>query len=179
MTVWTKDKQWSDRFLPEIKKILGENLIGEPPKEEDAERNTDLIVLKMDAVRIACRVRRPCYRKNAEWAHQFTIRCSRPSGADTELTKIITRWGDYFLYGFSDEEEKYLSQWVLLSLDKFRLWLMRYMYAHAGRLPGIEIPNRDDSSTFRAFEVSELREFGGVVNEMGFTVSEKEICRTA
>lgn len=58
---WEINKQWSDRFLPEIKMILGLHLIGEPPIEEDCERNTDLIVLKMEAVRIACRVRRYDY----------------------------------------------------------------------------------------------------------------------
>ena len=58
MSNWEQDKRWSDRFLPEIKRILGEHLIAEPPVEEDAERNTDLIVLRLDAVRIACRVRK-------------------------------------------------------------------------------------------------------------------------
>lgn len=41
----------------EIKSVLGMRLIGEPPIEEDRERNTDLIVLKMEAVRVGCRIR--------------------------------------------------------------------------------------------------------------------------
>ena len=33
---WKKDKEGSYRFLPEIKRILGEHLIAEPPFGEDA-----------------------------------------------------------------------------------------------------------------------------------------------
>ena len=44
MSNWKNDKRWSDRFLPEIKGIIGTHLITEPPYEEDAERNTDLMV---------------------------------------------------------------------------------------------------------------------------------------
>ena len=58
MNRWEEDKRWSDKFLIETKRILGENLIGEPPVEEDRDRNTDLITLKMEPVRIACRVRK-------------------------------------------------------------------------------------------------------------------------
>ena len=52
MSNWKNDKRWSDRFLPEIKGIIGTHLITEPPYEEDAERNTDLMVLRLDAIRI-------------------------------------------------------------------------------------------------------------------------------
>ena len=52
MNNWKTDKRWSDRFLPEIKGIIGAHLITEPPFEEDAERNTDLMVLRLDAIRI-------------------------------------------------------------------------------------------------------------------------------
>ena len=57
MSNWKNDKRWSDRFLPEIKGIIGTHLITEPPYEEDAERNTDLMVLRL-AIRIGCRVRK-------------------------------------------------------------------------------------------------------------------------
>ena len=77
-TPWRHDKRWSDRFLPEIKRILGEYLIGEPREAEDIERNTDLIVLKMEAVRIACRIRK--YEYLLQYPGEFTIRAARPSG---------------------------------------------------------------------------------------------------
>lgn len=151
---WRKDKAWSDRFLPQIKRILGEHLIGEPPVEEDAERNTDLIVLRMDAVRIGCRVRTNQYL--TRYGDEFTIRAGRPSGAKTELTKIIEGWGDYFLYGFSDATDADLCQWMLGDMRVFRLWFNRYLVANNGNIPGVVQNNHDGSSYFIAFSIAAL-----------------------
>jgi len=148
MNGWTEDKKWSDMFLPEIKKILGLYLIGEPKNpEEDQLRNTDLIVLKMDAVRIGCRIRRKEYLKTYE--DEFTIRCGRPSGIETELTKIIAGWGDYFFYGFGCEGTKKLLRWTLADLKTFRLCFMRNLY-NGEKIE--KIPNKDNSSNFIAFK---------------------------
>jgi len=152
-TKWTDDKRWSDRFLPEIKGILGRELIYAAPLEEDACRNTDLIVLKFDSVRIACRVRRPGYA--TDYANQFTIRCSRPSGTTTELEKIVAGWGDYFFYGFSDSDEARLAAWLLGDLRVFRAWYVHTL-AYTKEMPGTTIPNRDNSSNFKAFNIDEL-----------------------
>lgn len=155
---WEKNKKWSDRFLPEIKRILGEHLIGEPPAEEDQERNTDLIVLKMEAVRIGCRVRK--YNYLARYGDEFTIRAGRPSGAKTELTKIIEGWGNYFFYGFCDEKERKLTKWILGDLNVFRLWFNRKLKTDRGKIPGITKNNTDNSSFFLAFKTVWLpREF--------------------
>lgn len=152
---WQKDKRWSDRFIPEIKSILGVHLIGEPPVEEDAHRNTDLMVLKLDAVRVGCRVRKNNYL--ADYPDEFTIRSGRPSGVKTELTKIIEGWGDYFFYGFCDEDEHRLAAWFLGDLKVFRLWFAQQLARlPAGNLPGIEKPNQDESSRFRAFNIASL-----------------------
>ncbi len=155
---WKVDKAWSDRFLSEIKGIVGMHLIGEPPIEEDAERNTDLIVLKMDAVRIACRVRKPEYLHKAEgqYRDEFTIRSGRPSGVKTEYAKIVEGWGDYLIYCFSDREESRLAAWVLCSLNVFRLWAMQQLMANGGVPPGKHKPNADGSSSFRAFRIADL-----------------------
>lgn len=152
---WQADKRWSDRFLPEIKAILGTHLIAEPPIEEDAERNTDLMVLRMDAVRVACRVRKHNYV--SRYGHEFTIRSGRPSGVKTEITKIIEGWGDYLFYGFCDRGERELCQWVLGDLKAFRLWFNRQCVT--GTVPGIEKPNTDGSSTLRAFPVNDIPGF--------------------
>ena len=152
MKNWQDDKRWSDRFIPEIKSILGLYLIGEPPLEEDAEHNTDLMVLKMDAVRIACRIRKHSYLAN--YGDEFTIRTYRPSGQKTELAKIIEGWGNYMFYGFSDIDQNCLSKWCLLDLNVFRLWLMRYMALNKGKLPSKEQNNVDNSSRFMAFQIS-------------------------
>lgn len=153
MKPWQQDKGWSDRFLPEIKSILGQHLIGEPPAEEDAERNTDLMVLRMDAVRIGCRIRRNSYL--ARYSDGFTIRAGRPSGVKTELTKIIEGWGDYFFYGFSNSSETGLAAWTLADLRVFRVWLNRQILKD-GRMPGDQKPNKDGSSHFIGFRWADL-----------------------
>ena len=156
MTGWRADKRWSDRFLPEIKRILGEHLISEPPVEEDMGHNTDLVVLRLDAVRIACRVRRYGYLER--YGGEFTVRTGRPSGAKTELTKIVEGWGQYLFYGFADEQESKLSRWVLGDLNAFRIWLMRFL-SKSQTMPGNENFNGDGSSSFRAFQVNEIPGF--------------------
>lgn len=151
---WNEDKKWSDRFLPEIKQILGSYLIVEPPFEEDSERNTDLIILKMDSVRIGCRVRRNYSME--KYSEQFTIRTKRPSGQKTELAKIIEGWGNYLFYGFADKEEEKLVKWCIVDLNKFRLWFNCFIVENKGLLPGIEKINKDKSSEFRAFIIKEM-----------------------
>ena len=150
MQKWEQQKQWSDRFLPEIKRILGEQLISEPPIEEDAEHNTDLMVLRLDAIRIACRIRKYDYLKN--YGNEFTIRAGLPSGVKTELTKIIEGWGDYFFYGFSDPDEVFLIQWILGDLKAFRVWFNRELI-RLKYMPGIKQNNHDNSSFFYAFPI--------------------------
>lgn len=146
------DMQWSDRFLPEIKRIIGEHLITAAPAEEDMQRNTDLIVLTLGAVRVACRVRQ--HRYLAQYGDEFTIRASRPNGTKTELTKVIEGWGDYILYGFASEDETHLAAWVLGDLRVFRLAFMRGL---ASQNPlGIGRNNNDGSSTFQAFRIDEF-----------------------
>ena len=154
---WKEDKRWSDKFLPEIKMILGLHLIGEPPIEEDCERNTDLIVLKMDAVRIACRIRR--YEYFSKYPDDITIRYGRPSGVKTELTKIIEGWGDYFSYGFSDENEKNLISWRLCRLNDFRVWFNRQIVSNKGVMPGANKNNNDNSSSFLVFKADVIPNF--------------------
>ena len=76
---WEEDKRWSDRYLPEIKRHLGEFLIGEPKhSEEDWNHNTDLIVLELKAVRIACRVRKDKYRE--KYGEEFVVGGMRNQG---------------------------------------------------------------------------------------------------
>ncbi len=137
--------------------ILGLHLIGEPPIEEDCERNTDLIVLRMEAVRIACRVRN--YKYFSRYPNDITIRSGRPSGVKTELTKIIEGWGDYFFYGFSDNNEHELIAWKLCNLGAFRLFFNRYIVLNNGKVPGTGKTNNDGSSDFLVFNAEEIPGF--------------------
>jgi hypothetical protein len=154
MSEWRSDKRWSDRFLPEIKGIIGTHLIAEPPYEEDAERNTDLMVLRLDAIRIGCRIRK--FKFASSYPDEFTIRTSRPSGAKTELGKIVEGWGDYFFYGFSDERESELCSWALCDLKVFRSWFSRELTNKKGEMPGKQRTNHDGSSSFAVFNIKDL-----------------------
>lgn len=145
---WKRDKGWSDQFLTEIKSILGRHLISEPPIEEDQERNTDLMVLRLDAVRIGCRIRR---EKWMQYSGEFTIREGRPSGVKTELEKIVRGWGNYLFYGFGSDDG-HLLRWKLADLNEFRVTVQRHMHANQGQLPGMKQRNGDGSSWFRAYQ---------------------------
>lgn len=152
---WKIDKKWSDKFLPEIKQIIGEHLITEPPEEEDIEHNTDLIVLGFDSIRVGCRIRK--YEYFSKYPNDFTIRSERPkNGKRTELSKIIEGWGDYFFYGFSDQAEIHILYWRIISLNKFRLWFNRELFKNKGELPGYSKNNADSSSNFIAFDISKM-----------------------
>jgi len=155
MDDWKDDKKWSDRFLVEIKRILGEYLISEPSVEEDAEYNTDLIVLKLEAVRIACRIRRNKYL--IKYGDEFTIRAGRPLGTKTELTKIIEGWGNYIFYGFSDENESKLDKWILGDLNAFRIYFNRKLYNN--EKSWIAKDNTDGSSNFISFKYNDIPGF--------------------
>lgn len=148
----SRDFDYGRQYLPAIRPICGQYLIAEAPFEEDAERATDLIVLRFDAVRIACRIRRPDYL--ARYPNDFTIRCERSSGADTELGKILAGWGDYMFYGFgSPDGPGFLAAWLLGDLTVFRSWWAKELWH--GRRPGRKVPN-GDGTFFRAFDVGAL-----------------------
>jgi len=152
---YESDRGWSDRFIPQIKPILGMYLIGEATESQDALENTDLIVLTLDRVRIGCRVRRHGYYE--EYKNEFTIRANRPSGNKSELGKIVEGWGDYLFYGFADDEGSRLLAWRLLDLSVFRLWFNRAMYK-GKPYPWQQIANNDGSSEFFAFDVRSIGE---------------------
>ena len=151
---WQSRKAWSDRFLPQIKRILGTCLIDVANAEEDALRNTDLMTLRLPgAVRIACRVRRHAYL--AQYADEFTLRCSVPSGRETEIDKMLAGWGEYLMYGFANREETGLATWLVGDLSVFRDWVSRYRHQF-GRWPGTLRSNADGSSSFMAFRIDDV-----------------------
>jgi hypothetical protein len=150
-----RDFDWQRALIPRVKQVLANYLIAEAPFEEDARHNTDLIVLKLDTVRVACRLRRADYA--IRYPDEFTIRSRRPSGAETELAKMLSGWGDYVFYGFADPAGTDLNGWVLGDLKVFRIWHSRTLAAlPAGKAPGAEQRNGDSSSTFRAYRIDDL-----------------------
>ncbi len=139
------------KFIPQIKRLLAEKLVDEAPPEEDRLHNTDLLVLKLSTVRVACRVRTFDYLD--KYGHEFTLRARRPSGADTELAKVVSGWGDYIFYAIATPDDCDLAVWMLGDLNVFRRWYVRQLWL--GKRPR-EIPNGDRSSTFCAFRIDDL-----------------------
>lgn len=146
------DKKWSDRFIPDMQRIVGEHLIGPAPDDEDMKRNTDLIVLRLDPIRIACRIRKHGYYDS--FGDEFTIRISRPSGTKTEFAKLIEGYGDYILYGFADKGETKIHAWILGDLRVFRLTFQEMSWK--GKPIGTAQKNKDGSSDFMAFKISDF-----------------------
>ena len=146
-------KSWTDALLPRVKQLIANYLITEAPFKEDARHGTDLIVLTLEAKRIAVRLRHA--DQAARYSEQFTIRSARPSGAETELAKVISGWGDYLFYGFEHPENPFdLGPWLLGDLKVFRLWHSRQLAL--GRKPWIEKHNTDGSSDFHAYRICDL-----------------------
>jgi hypothetical protein len=151
-----RDFDYQRRFIPAMKRIIAEHLLVEAPAEEDALRNSDLIVLGLpNQLRVACRVRK--YEYLARYGDEFTLRASRGSGVQTELQKVLNGWGTHLLYGFAaPDESAELVQWVLGDLDVFRGWYWDECLARDFEPPGIRRLNQDGSSTFLAFRIGEL-----------------------
>jgi hypothetical protein len=149
---YDRDFAWQRAYVPEMKRILGEHLIGEAPMYEDRNQNTDL-VLELGRVRVACRVRR--HRDLARFGAEFTIRSKRPAGTRTELHKVIQGWGDYILYGFAAAEGATFAQWLLGDLGHFRIWHSYEMARRHGELPGTLVQNRDGTEG-RAYRIQDL-----------------------
>lgn len=146
------DFDWQRALIPEIKRVCANYLIGEAPEQEDMERNTDLIVLRLDPIRVACRLRRFDYL--ARYPDEFTIRAGRPSGVQTELQKMLSGWGDYLFYGFASADGTTLASWLLGDLSVFRLW--HHQQLATGNQPWKNQNNGDGSSTFCAYNAAAL-----------------------
>lgn len=152
MRSYEADKRRVDRFEPEIKRIVGEHLIATADANVDRRQATDLLVLEIKPLTIACRVRTHGYLRN--FANEFTIRAGRPNGRPTELSKIVDGWCDYGFYSFADEHDECIAAWTLYRYDVFRATLVRRRNL-VERIADA-IPNEDGSSTFVAFEWTEF-----------------------
>ena len=116
MNNYTEQREWSDRFIPEICALVGPYLLKPASFELDTQEATDLIILTARDMRIAARIRKPGY----EWADsEFTIRYWLPSCVKTELQKVKEGWGDWMFYGHANPSGG-IRIWHLLDLHVFR-----------------------------------------------------------
>ena len=157
---WVRDKAFADQFVPVIKVALATYLIQEATVEDDQQRCTDL-VLRADSARIGCRVREP----RPEWWNEnrgeITIRLSRPTGAKTELRKIMEGWGDLFFYAQAngtdrDHVDGTLSSWSLCSLPKFR-----ELFVKQPRGEAYVVRKNPDGTIFAVFDIK--RKFNKII----------------
>ena len=156
MDDYNNDREWSDGFIPEIKRILSGVLIAEAPFKEDTKHNTDLMVLNLKPYRIACRIRR---NKYLEYSDQLTTRAGRPNGASSEFQKTRDGWGDIFFYGIANAAGTKLVFWIVGDLNVFRSYIENYQRENNGELPGILKTNKDGTE----FRVIFYREIPGFV----------------
>ena len=149
MSGYQGDRNWSDRFLPTIRQIVGPLLITPAPLDLDQKEATDLIILTARDMRIACRIRRPGYADR--YGHQFTMRSRRHvSGGKTEIQKIVDGFGDWMFYGHAwDHAGPWLKRWMVIDLAVWRQQIKQ-------RLESIdweERRNRDQETSFVSFDV--------------------------
>ena len=135
------------KFIPAIKRILGPLIFEEAPLDMDLKEVTDLVLLKARDMRVGCRIRRAGYWDRYPW--QFTIRSKLPSGAATELEKIIEGWGDWLFYGHQAYAGSIdVSKWFVIDLHNFRAHLIR----RTDYCIALEIPN-NDGTYFAAWDI--------------------------
>lgn len=115
-----RDWERANAYFPAIEKILrsiaGHFLIIEvADMDADMKRATDYM-LRVDGGDMAVRVRTPSYKdRYRDW----TIRASRASGAETELSKLRDGHGRWYFYGWGKSSTE-LADWVLIDLDAVR-----------------------------------------------------------
>jgi len=163
------NRDFSDKFVSEVKKILGEQFLIEAPLIEDLKENTDIRSFVMWPIRYGFRVRR---NSDIHFNKDFTLYYESPKGKEIEVEfhKVIKGYGDYFLYGFADEKEKRFACWGICNLNVLRGFIENYAAKHNGALPG-EIKDKyakdgEYLGKFIAFKWKDLPE-GGVFASMG------------
>jgi len=147
MGAYRDDRSWSDLMADEIREIVGPFLLKPTPFEMDAKEAADFFVFTAKDMTIAARVRRPGFER---YRFEFTIRSSRDNGTETELSKIINGFGDWFFYGHADKENR-INLWWLLDLNAFRAGLIRSVLT--GHKLKVEDRSNHDGTHFKAFDV--------------------------
>lgn len=143
------NRSWSDRFLPEIQELVGPHLLDVAADEPDRRQATDLMMLTARDVRVAARVRRPGFGRR--YPYEFTLRSRLPSGAETELAKIVNGHGDWLFYGHASEDQARIEDWWLIDLRAFRAGLIRQA-TNGGRIRCGDKVN-PDGTCFKWFDI--------------------------
>lgn len=146
---WQEDQAFANKFIADCQQLLGLACIQVADMDEDRHHNTDLM-FEVGYKRFPVRIRRGQQRLAFNRRNEVTFRYSRPSGVETELSKLLNGWGDCCLYGWGDEAQGRVVAYTLLDLHKMRGWLCQHALANHA-LPGRIQHDRDGSSSFIAF----------------------------
>ena len=146
---YASDRQWSDRFIPSLKQVVGPYLLVTSSFDQDTKQASDLVVLNVMPKQIACRVRRPGFYD--KYGTQFTIRYERASGTETEFAKIAKGFADWMLYAHAADNQGNLCFWVLLDLNVFR---KIYREHKAQTVKSGVTPNQDGTTSFAWFDMT-------------------------
>ncbi len=149
MSYYNVNRHWSDQFLPEIKSIIGSHILKAAPDPLDHFQATDLLMLDAKDMRIAARVRRHGYADR--YPHQFTIRAKLPTGAETELSKIVNGYGDWMFYGHAGPDGRTILNWWLIDLRAFRAALIRHTTKGTPLIMGDK--RNADGTCFKWFDI--------------------------
>lgn len=160
--LYKSQRNWSDRFIPNMKKIIGPQLLQITSFEQDTKQASDLIVFDVKRnndkpIQIACRVR--TYEQYKNYPGQFTIRFKLPSGVETEWDKIMNGWADWFFYGAQkDHDSLEIYPWYLIDLNKFRNYINEYMHLMEEGKDYFRQQNKNsDGNEFLAFVINRFR----------------------
>lgn len=150
-----RDWNWSDGYLPEIRRILGLNAayfftLRIASHYQDVKQATDMLISITESKSIAIRLRRADYPQR-----DLTIRSSRASGATTELAKLRAGHGDFYLYGWT--EDLRITEWMLVDLHRLRASGLLGRYRE-------EIANKDARTKFIHIPYRALNLYNCILN---------------
>ena len=151
------DLWWQAQWTVQVRQFIGPYILRAATFEEDATQATDLIVVRADGLRVACRIRKPDSGYAEKYGHEITFTSRRESGAPCEWDKMILgNWGDWFFYAhattLTPREGGRLCPAVLLDLHATRQYFRDTPVAERG-------PNKNPIGMrcwFFAYDIDEV-----------------------
>ena len=134
------DLWWQAHWTRQLRGFIGPYILRAATFEEDCKEATDLIVLRAEGFRIACRIRKPGQGYADKYPREITFTSRRESGAPCEWDKMIVgEWADWFCYAHattaSPQEGGTLRPAFIIDLHQTRQYFRDN--------PSPERPNKD------------------------------------
>lgn len=152
---YLRDSLWATRFDEQLIAIIKEQAshiiqVRRATEKEDNSCEADL-VLETSSGKILCRTRSAKY-----YRRDLTIRCERPTGTVTELQKIESGAGRWYLYAWTNDNR--ITEWMLIDLDRLRQSGLIERWRR-------NIFSNPDKTKFIAIPRSEIHKAGAIVSE--------------